>query len=87
MSTAKVSIAIGEEELAWARALARREGKSLSAIISESIAERRRLTALREVVEWMAIDQPPLSKSEIAIANAALAPPARAKRSPPRRRT
>lgn len=42
MSTAKVSVAIGEEELQWARSLARREGKSLSAVLTESLAERRR---------------------------------------------
>jgi hypothetical protein len=41
MSTANVSVAIGEDELAWARSVARREGKSLSAVLTESLAEKR----------------------------------------------
>lgn len=72
MSTAKVSVAIGEEELAWARALARREGKSLSAVLTESLAERRRLVALREVVAWMGEGEAPLSDAELAAARRAL---------------
>jgi hypothetical protein len=69
MSTAKVSVAIGEEELHWARSVARREGKSLSAVLTESLAERRRLAALREVVAWMGKGEEPLSKEELAAAN------------------
>jgi hypothetical protein len=69
MSTAKVSVAIGEDELEWARSVAHREGKSLSAVVTESLAERRRLTALREVVSWMAKGVEPLSKEELAAAN------------------
>lgn len=72
MSTAKVSVAIGEEELAWARALARREGKSLSAVLTESLAERRRLAALHEVVAWMGEGESPLSAAELAAARRAL---------------
>ena len=60
MSTAKVSVAIGEDELTWARTIARREGKSLSAVLTESLAEKRRLAALREVVAWMSKGQTPL---------------------------
>jgi hypothetical protein len=63
---AKVSLAIGEEELGWARTVARREGKSLSAVVTESLAARQRLEALGEVVAWMAGDQRPLSKAERA---------------------
>jgi hypothetical protein len=69
MSTAKVSVALGEEELEWARSIARREGKSLSAVLTESLAERRRLAALREVVSWMGKGEEPLSKEELAAAN------------------
>ena len=91
MSTAKVSVAIGEEELEWARSLARREGKSLSAVLTESLAERKRLAALREVVSWMGKAEEPLSKEELAAANrqlseAAVARPRRRRRvSTPRR--
>lgn len=69
MSTAKVSVAIGEEELHWARSVARREGKSLSAVVTESLAERRRLAALRDVVSWMGKGEEPLSKEELAAAS------------------
>jgi hypothetical protein len=69
MPTAKVSVAIGEDELEWARAVARREGKSLSAVLTESLAERRRLAALREVVSWMGQGEEPLSTEELAAAS------------------
>lgn len=72
MSTAKVSVAIEKDELEWARAVARREGKSLSAVVSESLAERRRLAALREVVAWMGEGQPPVTKEELTAAEQAL---------------
>lgn len=63
-ATAKVSVALGEVELRWARARARREGKSLSAIVTETLAAQRRLEALADVVEWMQEGQPPLTKAE-----------------------
>jgi hypothetical protein len=85
MSTAKVSVAIGEEELEWARTLARREGKSLSAVLTESLAERKRLAALREVVSWMGKGEAPLSKEELAAANRELSEGALAPRKPRRR--
>ncbi len=72
-STAKVSVAIGRAELAWAKTLARREGKSLSAVVTESLAERRRLTALAEVVAWMAEAQTPLTDEELNAAQRELA--------------
>ena len=72
-STAKVSVAIGRAELAWAKTLARREGKSLSAVVTESLAERRRLGALAEVVAWMAEAQPPLTDDELNAAQHELA--------------
>jgi hypothetical protein len=75
-ATAKVSVAIGREELAWAKTLARREGKSLSAVVTESLAERRRLAALAEVVAWMAEDEAPLLPSELSAAQRELSPAA-----------
>jgi hypothetical protein len=76
-STAKVSVAIGRSELAWAKTVARREGKSLSAVVTESLAERRRLTALAEVVAWMSEGQPPLTEAERNAAQRAIAEGAR----------
>ena len=72
MSTAKVSVAIGEDELTWARTIARREGKSLSAVLTESLAEKRRLAALREVVTWKRKGQTQLSAAELSEARRAL---------------
>lgn len=92
MATAKVSVAIGEDELAWARSVARREGKSLSAVVTESLAERKRLAAMRDVLEWMGEGQPPLTREEIERAKKklGLTEPVAAKRvrkvSRPRRR-
>ncbi len=94
MPTAKVSVAIGQEELAWARSVARREGKSLSAVLTESLAERKRLSALREVVAWMGEGSEPLSDEELSAANRELEAPrrprtargARSRKTPARRR-
>lgn len=81
MPTAKVSVALGEDELEWARSVARREGKSLSAVVTESLAERRRLAALRAVVAWMGKGEEPLSEKELAAAtrefSGAARPPSR----------
>jgi hypothetical protein len=63
---AKVSVAIGEAELGWARSVARRDHKSLSAVVTESLAAQKRLEALNEVITWMAEGQPPLTKAELA---------------------
>lgn len=65
MTTAKVSVAIGEPELAWARARARAQGKSLSALLTETIAEQKRLEAMREVLDWLGEGKPPLTQAEI----------------------
>jgi hypothetical protein len=87
VSTAKVSVAIGRDELAWAKSLARREGKSLSAVVTESLAERRRLVALAEVVAWMEEGQPPLSDAELRVAQRELAAKQMRAKGLPRRRT
>ena len=44
--------------------VARRDRKSLSAVVTESLAAQRRLEALREVVARMSKAQPPLTKAE-----------------------
>ena len=67
-ATAKVSVAIGKSELAWAKTRAKREHKSLSAVVTETIATQRRLEALRDVVDWMQADQPPLERREVIAA-------------------
>lgn len=72
-STAKVSVAIGRSELDWAKTSARRQGKSLSTVVTESLADQRRLTALAEVVEWMGQGESPLTDGELRAALADLA--------------
>jgi hypothetical protein len=71
-ATAKVSVALGREELVWARARARRLGKSLSAVLTDTIAAQKRLEALGEVVAWMAEGQPPLTRVELTVASRTL---------------
>lgn len=68
MPTAKVSVAIDEDALEWARTVARREGKSLSAVVSESLAQQKRLAAMREVLNWMGEGKPPLTEAELEAA-------------------
>jgi hypothetical protein len=85
-STAKVSVAIGRKELAWAKSRARSEGKSLSTLVTESLAERRRLAALAEVVEWMGKGQPALSAEELASALREIGASTMGQASSPRRR-
>jgi len=68
-ATAKVSVAIGKAELSWAKARAKREHKSLSAVVTETIATQRRLEALRDVVVWMQSEQAPLEPRELAAAS------------------
>lgn len=80
MSTAKVSVAIGQHELAWARAIARRDRKSLSAVLTESLAEQKRLAALREVLAWMEEGQAPLRVDELQAARRELGLAARARK-------
>jgi hypothetical protein len=86
-ATAKVSVAIGRSELAWAKTSARRQGKSLSTVVTESLAERRRLTALAEVVEWLGDGESPLTEDELRAALADLAGRAQVHRPKGKRRT
>lgn len=65
MPTSKVSVAIGDPELEWARARARAQGKSLSALLTETIAEQKRLEAMRNVLDWLGEGKPPLTRAEI----------------------
>ncbi|HZD54080.1 MAG TPA: hypothetical protein VE175_13605 [Woeseiaceae bacterium] len=45
MPVAKVSITIEETDLKWVRAEARRLGKSVSAVVSDAVAQKRALRA------------------------------------------
>lgn len=64
-TTAKVSMAIGRDELAWAKKQARRRGKSLSSVVTEALAEQRRREALEDVLEWMGEGKAPVSRGEL----------------------
>lgn len=89
----KVSVALGHEELAWAQRRARREGVSVSAVLTDA-ARRAREAELREaeqrrawagIVAWVT-NGAPFSPEEIAAVDRELAdaaeagPPARARR-------
>jgi hypothetical protein len=45
MAVAKLSITIEENDLKWVRAEARRLGKSVSAVVSDAVAQNRALRA------------------------------------------
>lgn len=72
MATAKVSVAIGQAELGWARAEARAKGMSLSAVVTEKLAAQRRLEALGDVSDWMQHGQLAVTKAELAAATRAM---------------
>ena len=71
-NTAKISVAVGHDELDWARRNAKRRGKSLSAVVTEALSEQRRVEAMRDVLEWIGEEQPPLTEKERAAARRAL---------------
>ncbi len=71
-TTAKVSVAIGQAELGWARAQARAKGMSLSAVVTETLATQRRLEALGDLIDWMQRGQPAITKAELAAAARAM---------------
>ena len=52
MSTKKVSLALGLDELAWAKRRAGRK-RSLSSVVTEALRVARRLEAQKEVVAWL----------------------------------
>jgi hypothetical protein len=65
MAAVKVSVAIDETDLAWARKRAKREKASLSAVVSEALADQRRMEARRAFSREMAKHGPPVTREEI----------------------
>ena len=47
----KLSVSIEKHELAWARAHAKRSGKSLSAVLTEALREKRRAEAMDRLLQ------------------------------------
>lgn len=72
----KISVALGHEELAWAQRRAKREGTSVSAVITaaarraaeEEQREPRQREAWAEIVAWATKDEP-FTPEEIAAAD------------------
>lgn len=68
----KVSVAIGREELAWAKKRAKHEGRSISAVLTEVVREARQAEAKRArqrdawrvFLEW-ATGEHPLTDEEV----------------------
>ena len=50
-TAAKVSISLGADELVWARAQAKRNGKSLSAIMAEALRKQRQAEARTRLLQ------------------------------------
>lgn len=65
MASARIRVALGEEELAWARARAKRLKTSISAVVAEAIRERRRAEASREVLDWLLEVNPRATSAEL----------------------
>jgi hypothetical protein len=51
--TAKISITVPADDLAWARRVAGKRKTSLSLVVSEALAAKRREAAKRSLVEWL----------------------------------
>jgi hypothetical protein len=64
-TTKKVSLAIGADELAWAKERARR-GKSLSSVVTEALRTARRLDARKEMIAWLFEGRPAPTEAELA---------------------
>lgn len=75
VTVTKVSVAIGQEELEWARGRAKREGRSLSAVLTDAmrrakeaeVEEARRDAAWAELKAWV-LDGKPLTVEELEAA-------------------
>jgi hypothetical protein len=88
-ATEKTSVAIGRDELAWARERAERDGTSLSAVVTEAIRRRKQLEAWVELRDALLGGQEPISLAEARAMEAELFPPKerrRAKRSAAKKR-
>lgn len=66
LSTTKISVALGIDELEWVRARAKRQKASLSATLTAVLAEHRRLEAMREILDGLNQDQDPVTDAERA---------------------
>ncbi len=55
--TEKLSVSIQSEELAWARAHAKRSGMSLSAVLTEALREKRRAEAMDRLLKKLRADR------------------------------
>jgi Arc/MetJ-type ribon-helix-helix transcriptional regulator len=63
MAAVKVSVSLDESDLAWLRQQAKRRGKSLSAVVTESVRQARRERALDELLRWL--DAPKLTLEQL----------------------
>lgn len=66
MAREKISVAVGMDELAWAREKAEREGSSLSAVVSDSLRRHARQEARARVGAWLGEGREPVTDEEIA---------------------
>jgi hypothetical protein len=65
-TTKKVSISLDCEALEWAQEVARREGRSVSSVVSDAVNETRRHRLLGELLDEMGTDDiPPEVEAEV----------------------
>ena len=55
-TVAKISVSLSSDDLAWAKQRARRERKSLSAVVSEALLRQRKADALDELLADLGTD-------------------------------
>lgn len=53
MATAKVSVSLPQDDVDWLKDQAEKSGRSLSAVLAESIQQARREQALDDVLRWL----------------------------------
>lgn len=68
MPVAKLSITIEAADLRWVRAEAKRQGKSVSAVVSDAVAQKRALRAQQRYLK----DAGPVDEQELRRAMAEL---------------
>jgi UDP-N-acetylglucosamine:LPS N-acetylglucosamine transferase len=64
----KLSVTLGAEEAAWARAQAEASGRSLSAVLTEAVRRQRKLEAMDRLLAELGTDD--ITEEELAAVRA-----------------
>ena len=63
MGAKKLSVSLDEADIEWLRKQAKRQKKSLSAVLGEAVRQSRRERALDELLRWL--DAPKLTLEQL----------------------